>query len=73
MSMDEYIASEVAALSISDMFSAMTIDLCYYVENNQLYLGIGWSMIGDPEDFSITDGILYYAIDEEKVPFTKVA
>ncbi len=72
MSMDEYVASEIEALNISDLFSSMAVTLTYYVNNDQLYTGFSWNLM-EPSEFSVEGDTLNYPIDGEMVPFTKVA
>lgn len=53
MTIEAYVAAEVAKMNISELFNVYTVNYVYYVSGNQLYLGFSWSNALSPAPFSI--------------------
>ena len=58
MTVEEYAAYTVKMLNFNDVFSAMEVTMCYYVEHDRLHSAISWGAEFADEAFEIKDGVL---------------
>ena len=72
MTTREYVASELSNMNVKDVFSAFSISFVYFVEGDQIFLGVDWSYM-EPDSFSILGEVLYLPLEgEDDIPFTRV-
>ena len=58
MTPDEYVQKQLSALDLTALTQGHTIDGVYYIDGNQLYLGLGWDADLTPFTFQRNGGTL---------------
>lgn len=77
MDMDTFITATMSSMDLNAVFAAMNINLVYYVEGDQLYVGLTWDTEMEPTAFTLEGDTLTMMDDisglgEESTVFTRV-
>ena len=79
MSLEEYAGFAVKEMDMGSIFSQMTVEMVYYVEDGSLYLGDSWIDISEPSPVSldgdtltVEEDLSELGIEDNKLVFTRV-
>lgn len=72
MTVEEYVAAEIAKMDMSELFSSFSVEYVYYVDGDQMYLGFDWDEM-EGKTYSWEGDTLLMPVDGyEDVAFTRV-
>lgn len=74
MTVEEYMGVEMASMDIAELFSAFSVNFVYFVEGNQMFIGLTWDAM-EMDFYTLEGETLYLPIDEsgEDTVFTRVS